>query len=231
MQVAGLVDNYGDSEMPLLVPVHYPWVAAHVAGKWIHLFPWLKDTEIVEGLDLYDFLPVAYGSGNRWLKHYIEGDTNILHLSARGNTPSLLFPRFIERSLHQNFPGLSLEDLGMQVRARRRNFSAWVDFPQPHADLDDLQALKNLSSPGAGLAARLTNIFDTVRVEVYSVRHPGRRIGTGDLRMADLHNRGNEAPDGSDPGRLSPGRHGCWCIHERCLVTASAVPDQFPVGQ
>ena len=35
----------------------------------------------------------------------------------------------------------------------------------------------------------MTNIFDTLSVEIYSVTDPTKDIQTGDLRLADLHNR------------------------------------------
>src|SRR5262249_21060265 len=58
IQIAGAMNpgNYS-SNTNLFIAVNYPWVAAYVDGRWVHLFPWIKDTEIIEGPNLYDFVP------------------------------------------------------------------------------------------------------------------------------------------------------------------------------
>ena len=40
-----------------LISTSYPWVAAYVEGKWVHLFPWLKDVELKEGASFWDHVP------------------------------------------------------------------------------------------------------------------------------------------------------------------------------
>ena len=45
-----------------MIPVNYPWVAAYIGTNWVHIFPWLKDYEITEGLNLYDCMPTNYSS-------------------------------------------------------------------------------------------------------------------------------------------------------------------------
>ena len=56
----------------------------------------------------------------------------------------------------------------------------------------------------------MTNIFDTVSVEVYSVNSPNRDIQTGDMRLVDLHNRkfyltAKQQRTQSNPAQLGPG--------------------------
>ena len=41
-------------------------------------FPWLKDYEINEGLDLYDYMPTNYSSAYPWVRDYVYGSTNLL---------------------------------------------------------------------------------------------------------------------------------------------------------
>lgn len=90
MQIKGALDykgsKYGpaDPAQPTLIPVNYPWVAAYVQdannpgqSKWVHLFPWLKDTEVIEGQNLYDYLPADYNSGSKWTKKFLQRDSQI----------------------------------------------------------------------------------------------------------------------------------------------------------
>ena len=50
-------------------------MAAYIGTNWVHIFPWLKDYSIVEGLDLYDYMPTNYSSAYGWVKDYIYGNT------------------------------------------------------------------------------------------------------------------------------------------------------------
>src|SRR6185437_5354915 len=89
-----------------MITVNYPWVAAQIGTNCVQLFPWLKDTEMIEGLDLYDYLPDGYNSGANWLQQYLYADPAILGLDTESDAPSRLFPKFIVASLRQNYPGM-----------------------------------------------------------------------------------------------------------------------------
>src|SRR6185437_4937353 len=53
MQVHGAVNANGALYTTnTMITVNYPWVAAQIGTNCVQLFPWLKDTEMIEGLDL-----------------------------------------------------------------------------------------------------------------------------------------------------------------------------------
>ena len=80
MQIKGAQEPDGGTPIPSVVPVNYPWVAAWIASenRWVNLFPWIKDTEVIEGGNLYDQFPTGTKTGAEWVRKYITGDTNIV---------------------------------------------------------------------------------------------------------------------------------------------------------
>jgi len=51
--------------------------------KWISLYPWLKEIHVIEGHDLYSFMPAEYANADLWIKQYLCNDQNILkHIAA-----------------------------------------------------------------------------------------------------------------------------------------------------
>ncbi|MBI1176394.1 hypothetical protein GC207_03030 [bacterium] len=174
-----------------MIPVNYPWVAAYIGTNWVHLFPWLKDYRQVEGLELYSLMPANYSSAYPWVRDYVFGNTNLLALAVDGdNTPRVIFPRFLAQTLQQNHPGISVDDIGVQIVNRRRNYSRWQDFPTPTYLTNSSIAVSNLTDANiVNISPALANLFDTVSVEIYSVVDPTKDIQTGDMRLADLHNR------------------------------------------
>jgi YD repeat-containing protein len=80
MRIKGAVDSEGEATMPVEVPVHYPWVAVWLQSesRWVHLFPWIKDTSVVEGSNLYEKFPDNCKSGVDWLVKYLKGEPEVL---------------------------------------------------------------------------------------------------------------------------------------------------------
>lgn len=195
MQIHGAINNTDGGSAPpyttnSLIAVNYPWVAAYVGTNWVHLFPWLKDTEVREGLNLYDYMPTNYTTSYQWVKDYLYGKTNILGLSADDDTPQTLFPLYVKQVLSTNAPGISLDDVGMQMVNRRHAFNRWQDFPRPPVVTNTSIAVESLGASAiTNVNSRLTNIFDTLSVTVSSVANPNTKLATGTLRMVDLHNR------------------------------------------
>ncbi|WP_309383704.1 RHS repeat-associated core domain-containing protein [Cerasicoccus frondis] len=113
----------------------YPWVAYYdeEASVWRHLFPWIKDTVIEQGFDLYQFMPEGYRSGREWVEAYLRNDPEInQYIGADGDdTAGNLFYRFVEEYLKPH--GLSIDDMGMTVVNRRNRYEVWEDFPRPFA--------------------------------------------------------------------------------------------------
>ncbi len=180
VQLQGAVNYLGQTNVPTLINVNYPWVAAYVGTNWVQIFPWMKDTEITEGFDLYDYMPTNYNSGYKWLTHFIAGDTNIFSLSS-SDQPLVLLPLFIQNSLNQNYPGMSVSDLGIQIVNRRHLYSQWSDFPTPFALSGTPTIIESLSTN--------LNLFNTLEIQVYSQANPNKFIDTTEMLVADLHNR------------------------------------------
>jgi len=180
VQLVGAVNYLGQTNVSTLLNVNYPWVAAYVGTNWVQIFPWMKDTEITEGFNLYDYMPTNYNSGYKWMTHFIASDTNIFSLSS-SDQPSDLLPLFIQKNLNQNYPGMSVSDLGMQVVNRRHQYSQWSDFPLPFALSGAPMIVESLKTN--------LNLFNTIEVQVYSQANSTNLIDTGEMYEADLQNR------------------------------------------
>lgn len=207
MQLVGAVDYRGRSEVagspttnllsnaardPALIAVNYPWVAAFVpdveqggTNRWIHIFPWLADTEITEGLDLYpQVAPVGPGDTEgirdawEWVDRYVRGDTNLLSI-AEQNTPATIFPAYVARRLAANHPGTAIDQIGVRTRNRKNHFTRLSDLPRPFSVCAP-------PSHRVGLD-EIPDAFDTVRIEI--LEDANAIIDTGEMRSADLHNR------------------------------------------
>ncbi|HYG21466.1 MAG TPA: DUF6531 domain-containing protein [Verrucomicrobiae bacterium] len=195
MQIRGAINSaeFGNLQpytTNSIIPVNYPWVAAYIGTNWIHLFPWLKDTQVMEGLWLYDYMPSGYKTSYQWVRDYLRGRTNIMSLSAEDDTPEKLFPLFVQQMLDANAPGISMDDLGMKFANRRHLFSRWTDFPRPLVVTNISVAIESLGSSSiTNVNPRLTNIFDSVSVKVTSAANSSKTLSSGPLRMVDLHNR------------------------------------------
>lgn len=181
IQMRNALDARGNIVTSHIVDVHYPWVAAYVDGQWRHIFPWLKDVEVIEGHDLWPQLPSAYDNASKWLRGYLFEDSAIRNLGPIGATPSVLFPRFVTESLKTNHPELSLADLGVRLRQRKQFHSKWETFPKPFVT-DERAATKES-------LAYDPHFFDTVRIQLNSQQDPTKAVDTGELRMVDLLHR------------------------------------------
>jgi len=174
-----------------MIPVNYPWVAAYIGTNWVHIFPWLKDYEINEGLNLFDEMPTNYSNAYGWVHDYIYGNTNLLSLAVNGdNTPRVIFPRYLQQTLLQNHPGISVDDIGVEIVNRQHYYARWQDFPTPTWVTNVSTPIESLSSSAiTNVNPIFTNIFDTMSVEIYSQTDPTKDIQTGNMRLVDLHNR------------------------------------------
>jgi YD repeat-containing protein len=193
-RINGAQDNQGRLYTTnRLITINYPWVAVYLTNesRWVHLFPWLKDTSLVEGFDLWDFLPnenkILYG----WVRDYVFARTNLMSfVSGDDDSAGYIFPRYLNQFLETNAPGVSIDDIGVQVLNRRHLYSRWDDFPRPTWVTNQSTAVESLTSSGiTNVSPRLTNIFNTVSVELFSVNNPQKKIATSEQCMADLHNR------------------------------------------
>jgi YD repeat-containing protein len=191
IQFKGAVNAQGQTyTSSRVIPVNYPWVAAYVGSSWVHLFPWLKDTSLEEGLNLYDYTGASYRNGFQWVRDYMYGAGNIFSLATDDDTAGVLFPLFVKQNLSLNAPGLSLDDIGMRVFDRANGYARWQDFPAPLVTPATGVALDSLSSSAiTNVFPALTNIFDLFQVEIRSAANTNKVVSSGLLRMVDLHNR------------------------------------------
>lgn len=192
MRIKGAVDYRGIAyTAESLISVNYPWVVANIGERTVHIFPWLKDTQIIEGLNLYDYMPTNYSTGYQVVKDYVKGNTNILGLSDVSDSLADLFPKFIEKKLLENHPGISLDDIGTKVVHRKHSLARWEDLRRPLivTGSGEWQVVTNFSTGGA-VVPRLTNVFNLVRFQVTPDSNPTNILmDSGELRAVDLHNR------------------------------------------
>ncbi|MBI1178452.1 hypothetical protein GC207_13540 [bacterium] len=184
VQVKGAILAGGTTNnLPHLVPVNYPWVAAYIAGesRWVHVFPWIKDIRIEEGFNLYDLMPASYNSGYKWMSHYLEQDPAIMSLAPDTDQATILFPKFVQNAIETGSPGLSLDDVGIKREQRKNNVARWDDFARPFS-------LTNTPTIKESFQAT-TNWFNTIQLHVYSLSNTNRYVDSGELKVADILNR------------------------------------------
>ena len=196
MQVRGAVDDISGNNQSgtlyttnRLIAVNYPWVATYVSNQWVHVFPWIKDTEIVEGVNLWDMMPTNYNTAVQWVADYVKGNTNLLKLSSE-NSVEALFPAYAKQTLLQNHAGISINDIGVQTIDRQNVYLRWSDFPRPTYVTNFSYSITNFSSQSlTNVSPGMTNLFDLVSVQVYSQANTNKQLFTGNMRMADVLNR------------------------------------------
>jgi RHS repeat-associated protein len=180
MQLQGALSPLGQTNLPQLISLNYPWVAAYIGTNWVQIFPWIKDTEITEGFNFYDYMPTNYNSGFKWLTAYINNDTNIFSLNS-SDQPLDLLPAFIQHNLDLNHYGLSVDDMGVQCVNRRHLYSQWNQFPEPFALSGTPMVVESLKTN--------MSLFNTLDIQVYSQANPTRLLDTTAIPIAELHNR------------------------------------------
>ncbi len=150
-----------------LLSLNYPWVVANIGTNTVHIFPWLKDHEIVEGVNLYDYMPTNYNTALQWVEQYVRGNTNLLNLDSE-NVVSKLFPEFVQQYLSPLGPSFSMDNLGVRAFNRQHQFPSWSYLPQPDSvtNLNTLTVVDNLGDNSS--FPFLANVFNTIRVQVYS---------------------------------------------------------------
>lgn len=180
MQLNGAQNALSQTNVPQLISLNYPWVAAYIGTNWVQIFPWIKDTEITEGFNFYDYMPTNYNSGFKWLMAFINNDTNIFSLNS-SDQPLDLLPAFIQHYLNLNHYGLSVDDMGIQCVNRRHLYSQWNQFLEPFALSGTPLVVESLKTN--------MNLFNTLEIQVYSQANPNKVIDTTAIPIAELHNR------------------------------------------
>ena len=168
-------------------------MVANIGTNTVHIFPWIKDTAIVQGVNLYDYMPANYNSALAWVEQYVRGNTNILNLDPE-NLPAVLFPKFVQQCLLTNVQGtpLSLDNVGVTAHDRPHQFPAWSYLPQPDfvTNLNSLAVVDSLTA-SAVTYPFLSNIFNRAEVKLYNTTGSTSNllVDTGIWDACDFHDR------------------------------------------
>ena len=181
-RIEGAVDSEGVSNVPAEINVDYPWVAVFVDGSWRHLFPWLKDYEVIEGKALFDHLPDGYRTGHQIVHKFLTNDAELFGELPTHRPFAPVFDDFLRRSLQTHYPDVSVDQLGVVTRMRRHFPESWDEFRRPWEVGGSPVAFESYADD--------EDIFDTV-THAFTVRNgDGSTVyTTGELRLCDLHNR------------------------------------------
>jgi len=195
INVHGVVWNSG---IPLitnsLIVVNYPWVVANIGTNSYQIFPWLKNTAVTKGLNIYDYLPTNYANAYSWVKDYTLANPSLMALVAPNDGITKCWQSYLTSVINSNQlqPNLSLQDFGVWAVNRPQNYTSWSQLPVPDALYNQSQVavIKTLSD-SVTTYPFLTNIFDQVHIEVFqsNTNLSNRLIDSGFLYACDLHNR------------------------------------------
>ena len=115
INVHGIVWNSG---IPLvtnsLIVVNYPWVVANIGTNSYQIFPWLKNTAITKGLNIYDYLPANYPNAYSWVKDYALANPSLMALASPNDGITKCWQNYLTSVINSNSlqPNLSLQDFG-----------------------------------------------------------------------------------------------------------------------
>jgi RHS repeat-associated protein len=199
-QVRGAVDRLGNLEnSSTLLPVNYPWVTVYINGQWQHVFPWIKDVEIIEGPGLFEFMPPQFDTGRKIMDAFVMGakyvqspagsNTWVANSSdpfgkfiiGKKDTPADLLPAFFTEQIHLKRPDVSLDQIGIRVRQRPHLYSSFREMPRPLKITANPTFVRDLISD--------PNLFDTVRYQVGTPGDTSPAIITAQFYAADVCNR------------------------------------------
>ncbi|MEM0966556.1 MAG: RHS repeat-associated core domain-containing protein [Verrucomicrobiota bacterium] len=180
-----------------LLHFQFPWVIVYTDksgsnGEWVHLFPWIKDTVVEEGLDPYGYFPAGYDSGKKWAEKYLTNDSAINNLIGNDgrDTAALLFERYLQQQVADD--NLSVDDFGLNIYNRTNHYWDWSDFPQPLiiGDLTDANFTEPLIVKTNDLKDAADDArFAKIKFEIQTAGGGSTLIETQELKLADLHNR------------------------------------------
>jgi RHS repeat-associated protein len=196
-QLNNALDPYtGAVNTNSVISVNYPWVAAYINGQWVNLFPWIKDTEIIQGPNLYDYMPTSYNNAMKWVMGYLYDLPEIVGLGDTNDPPETLFPLYVENQLLTNAPGVSFDQLGVQAVDRQHVYPTWSDFPTPTWVANTNWVAESLSDPTVTNSSFQTwnpyifpanHVFNTMDIQV--IHNSTNMFDSGTVRCCDLHDR------------------------------------------
>ncbi|MBU6409139.1 MAG: hypothetical protein KGR98_02010, partial [Verrucomicrobia bacterium] len=187
-----------DSGVPVvtnsLITVNYPWVVANIGTNTVQIFPWLKNTEIVEGQNIYDYAPTNYPDAYSWVKAYAFADPSLMALGDPNDGIMPVWKKWLTDVINTNSlqSNLSLDDFGVRAFDRRNTYTSWSQLPVPDFLTNQSQAavVQTLSDSSITYPF-LTNMFDRIRIQVFNnnTNASNQIFDTGLWRACDLENR------------------------------------------
>ena len=109
----------------------------------------MKETELIEGHDLYDYMPERLNNGFKYFEKFIRADDEVMAIGPDGlvdpavrgldnDQPYRLWPHLIKKLLAADGRGVSYDEIGLRKLDRPQSYARWEDFHAP---------LKSLPSP------------------------------------------------------------------------------------
>lgn len=195
INVNGIVWNSG---IPLitnsLIVVDYPWVVANIGTNSVQIFPWLKNTEVNLGQNIYNYMPSNYPTAYAWVKDFCLANPTLMAFGSTGDSIETYWQNYLTSVINTNTlqPNLSLEDFGVWSVNRPYTYTSWSQLPVPDAlyNQNQVAVLQTLSDSPVTYPF-LTNIFDQVQIEVFqsNTNLSNRLFDTGLWDACDLQNR------------------------------------------
>jgi len=164
------------------INLDYPWVVFwdEHAQTWRSIFPWLKDIDIVEGLNIIDYMPESCSNVQQWVDLYLK-QPHLLHHDAANNPNDTAFRLFKEGVKKRLKNGEDIDQIGVQYRSRRSYRSSWADFPEP-------EKIEGLYTIEPHLKDR-NDLFVKVDIQICSAQNPSKQITLKAVPFAQLHHR------------------------------------------
>ncbi len=178
-----------------MIVVNYPWVIANVGTNTVQIFPWLKDHEIVEGRDIYDYMPNNYKTGVEFTKDFLNGKPELMALAPTATSTAMdYFKAYLTQMLSTNTitPNVSLDQFGVRSFNRRHVFAGWDALPKPTVLTNESQNIVVPSLSASPVTYPfLSNIFDHIQVQVFQTTTATNNLilDTGNWRICDMLNR------------------------------------------
>jgi len=177
-----------------LIVVNYPWVVANIGTNSVQIFPWLKNTEIHQGLNIYNFMPTNYPNAYAWVKDYALASPALMALASPADGIGKCWQNYLTSLINTNpqQQNLSLENFGVWSVNRPYSYASWSQLPVPDvlSSQSKVAVLQTMSDSPVTYPF-LTNMFDQIRIEVFKsdTNVANRIIDTGMWRACDLQNR------------------------------------------
>jgi RHS repeat-associated protein len=194
INVHGIIFNSGiPVETNSLITVDYPWVVANIGTNTVQIFPWIKNTSVVLGQDIYSYVPTNYPDAYSFIKAYALANPSLMALGTPNVSIIPVWQQWLTGILNSNQlqPNLSLNNFGAVTYNRPNTYTSWGQLPVPDFMTNQAQvAVVHTLSDSPVTYPFLTNMFDTIRIQVFDNTTNGTQIfDTGLWRACDFHNR------------------------------------------